>query len=75
MIPVQLGGCGRPYCWLYCIFGYFFILLSDDDEMLKWNKKADIWRAKFNQVLLKGRSLRGDEDFQRQLDYFEKMVK
>jgi len=33
------------------------------------------WRAKFDQVLMKGRSLRGDSDFQQQLDYFESMVK
>ena len=32
------------------------------------------WRAKFDQVLMKGRSLRGDSDFQQQLDYFESMV-
>lgn len=29
------------------------------------------WRAKYEQVLMKGRSLRGDAEFTRQLDYFE----
>lgn len=36
-------------------------------------KKA--WRAKFEQVLLKGRSLRGDAEFTQQLNYYEKMLK
>lgn len=39
--------------------------------MLRENKVADAWEAKFSQVLIKGRSLRGDEDFTRQLDYYE----
>lgn len=60
---------------LFVLVGIVAILASDEDEMLKWNKKANVWRAKFDQVLMKGRSLRGDPDFQRQLDYFEKMVK
>ena len=50
------------------------ILTGSEDEMLKWNKKANVWRAKFDQVIMKGRSLRGDADFQRQLDYFESKV-
>lgn len=33
-----------------------------------------IWRAKFEQVLMKGRSLRGDAEFTRQLDYYENML-
>lgn len=39
--------------------------------MLRENKVADAWEAKFSQVLIKGRSLRGDEEFTRQLDYYE----
>lgn len=39
--------------------------------MLRENKVADAWASKFSQVLIKGRSLRGDEDFTRQLDYYE----
>ena len=50
-------------------------LANLDKETLNWNKKAKIWRNKFDQVLMKGRSLMGDSDFQRQLDYYEKKVK
>lgn len=45
-----------------------------DKETLRWNKNAVVWRAKFEQVLMKGRSLQGDPDFQRQLDYYENVV-
>lgn len=50
-------------------------LVDLGDDMIEWNKKADVWRNKFDQVLMKGRSLMGDPDFQRQLDYYEKAVK
>lgn len=43
-------------------------------ESARWNKRAEVWRAKFDQVLMKGRSLRGDPEFQRQLDYYEGVV-
>lgn len=33
------------------------------------------WRGKFKQVILKGRSLRGDAEFTQQLDYYEKLLK
>lgn len=45
-----------------------------DKDTLRWNKNAEVWRSKFDQVILKGRSLRGDSDFQKQLDYFENLV-
>lgn len=45
-----------------------------DRKTLQWNEEANVWRAKFDQVLMKGRSLRGDSDFQRQLDYYENMI-
>ena len=35
-------------------------------------KKA--WREKFEQVMLKGRSLRGDAEFTQQLDYYESLL-
>ena len=35
-------------------------------------KKA--WRAKYEQVLIKGRSMRGDSDFIQQLDYYGKLL-
>ena len=45
-----------------------------DKDTLRWNKAATVWRAKFEQVLMKGRSLRGDSEFTQQLDYYEKLV-
>lgn len=50
------------------------LLVFGDHDTIIWNKNADVWKAKFDQVLMKGRSLRGDSDFQRQLDYYENMV-
>ena len=47
---------------------------SNPDATLLWNEEADAWRSKFDQVLMKGRSLRGDPEFQQQLDYYERIV-
>lgn len=44
---------------------------SDATDRLRNSK---VWKAKFNQVLMKGRALRGDSDFQKQLDYFQEMM-
>lgn len=46
-----------------------------DIETIRWNKNADVWLAKCEQVLIKGRSMRGDSDFIQQLDYYEKLLK
>lgn len=61
---------GGIYVIAGAIAGAFLI----DRDTLKWNKSAAVWRAKFYQVLMKGRSLRGDTDFQRQLDYYEQLI-
>lgn len=45
-----------------------------DTATLDYNKAAEVWRAKFDQVLMKGRSLRGDSEFTQQLDYYENML-
>jgi len=45
-----------------------------DQDTIRWNKIAEVWRSKFDQVLMKGRSLRGDAEFTRQLDYYENML-
>jgi hypothetical protein len=45
----------------------------ESDAILQSRRKKS-WRSKFDQILLKGRSLRGDADFQKQLDYYESMV-
>ncbi len=52
---------------ILAIVGAFLI----DIDTLRWNKKAGVWRAKFEQVLMKGRSLRADAEFTRMLDYYE----
>ncbi len=46
----------------------------DKDPVISHNTLADVWRTKFEQVLLKGRGLRGDAEFQRQLDYYENLM-
>lgn len=46
----------------------------DKDPVIAHNTLADVWRTKFEQVLLKGRGLHGDSEFQRQLDYYESMI-
>ena len=46
----------------------------DKDPIIAYNRMAEVWRAKCEQVLIKGRSLRGDADFQKQLDYYESIL-
>lgn len=43
-------------------------------DIIYYNEKADAWRAKFDQVLMKGRSLRADEEFTKMLNYYERQV-
>lgn len=58
-----------------CTAGYGGIACSIiDQDTIRSNKIANAWRAKFEQVLIKGRSLRGDAEFTRQLDYFESLI-
>ena len=62
---------------IFCVFpilGVFYVCLKRGVGILEENKTAEVWREKFNQVILKGRSMRGDSDFQRQLDYYENFV-
>ena len=56
------------------IGGVIFFLALDVDT-LKHNKLANVWHAKFEQVMIKGRSLRGDAEFTQQLDYYESLFK
>ena len=60
---------GMIMCWP------LLFIVNIGDDLLEWNRKAEVWRNKFDQVLMKGRSLMGDPDFQRQLDYYEKAIK
>ncbi len=47
--------------------------LSTTDGVLQ-EMRIKSWRTKFEQVILKGRSMRGDPDFQKQLDYYENIA-
>lgn len=62
-----------------CSFFFFFFggfgLLIGTDGPRKYNKTADVWKAKYDQVMMKARTLRGDTEFTQQLDYFENMLK
>lgn len=55
------------------ILGGLPLVIETDKDTLKWNKNAAVWRAKFDQVLIKGRSMRGDSEFTQQLDYYESL--
>ena len=55
-------------------YGVFNVCLNKGTDILEDNKTAKVWRSKFDQVLMKGRSLRGDTEFSHQLDYYEKMM-
>lgn len=62
-----------------CLIGVFVFIsvfegFSEKPGVMK-DKRAKAWRAKCEQVLLKGRSLRGDADFTQQLDYYENLLK
>ena len=50
-------------------------IFEADKETLRHNKMANAWRAKFDQVLMKGRSLRADSEFNQMLDYYENQIK
>ena len=64
-------------------FGWFLILalclgwfkkLDESEGVLK-ERRWKAWKSKFGQLVLKGRSLHGDPDFQKQLDYYESQEK
>ena len=54
---------------------FFAVSTSSINPTFIHNELASSWRAKFDQVMMKARSLRGDADFQKQLDYFESLLK
>ena len=55
------------------ILGVCFVAFFDE-ETLHHNDAAVVWKAKFDQVLLKGRSLRTDPEFTQKLDYYENLL-
>lgn len=57
------------------ILGWFVGLLIVVNMAFSEEKLVKAWRAKCEQILLKGRSLRGDAEFTQQLNYFESLLK
>lgn len=77
LLPLNIGDKMRLIAFLsmfYLPVGGVFIS-EFDTKTLHQNEVAEVWKAKFKQVMLKGRSLQGDPDFQKQLDYYENMFK
>lgn len=70
---LRITAFGSAIIWGSLIVGS--VVGLTDRDTLKQNKMANVWRAKFEQVLIKGRSLRGDAEFTQQLDYYEKLLK
>lgn len=62
--------------WIFAIFLFITIPSAVAYSFNNFEKEDSqkAWRAKFDQVLMKGRSLRGDAEFTRQLDYYENIV-
>lgn len=65
---VAIAGIIIPFFgWL---LGAIFIMSKSFAE----EKMKNAWREKFDQVMSKGRSLRGDAEFTQQLDYYESIL-
>jgi len=62
-------------CLILPVFFGGMIVHTIDNPTFEHNNLVDTWRMKFKQVMLKGRSMQGDPDFQRQLDYYENQFK
>ncbi len=66
----------RPVFFLpMALIGGLTAIFLVDRDTLKWNKDARVWRAKFDQVMMKARSIQGDSEFQKQIDYYENSLK
>ena len=63
--------------WEFVGLAVFFFLtvggmaIFESSDIINENKVAAAWRDKFEQVILKGRSLRADAEFTQQLDFYE----
>ena len=67
-IVVVLAGIIIPF------LGWVFGAMCMDLKSFSEEKLKQAWRAKSEQVLIKGRSLRGDPEFTQQLDYYENLL-
>ena len=56
------------------VAGWMFGFMIMYDKSFIEEKLKNVWRAKCEQVLIKGRSLRGDAEFTQQLDYYENLL-
>ena len=65
---------GATLVFMVAVYGGI-TLFNMDQETIRHNKRAGAWKTKFEQVLMKGRSLRGDPEFTRMLDYYENQMK
>ena len=60
---------------LVSVIAIFALCLMQSKDILEENKTAEVWRAKFDQVIIKAHSLRGDPEFSAQINYYENIVK
>ena len=60
---------------IFPVIGWVYGLLFMPSKSFSEEKLKQAWRAKSEQVLLKGRSLRGDPQFTQKLDYFENLLR
>ena len=59
---------------IFPIFGWVFGAMFISARSFAEEKLKKTWVAKCEQVLIKGRSLRGDPEFTQQLDYYENLL-
>lgn len=59
---------------MYVGMGGFMLTKEIDKETLRHNKFAKVWQDKFDQVMMKARTLRADAEFTRQLDYIQSQL-
>lgn len=58
----------------FLLYGGFAFFLGGKD-IIRYNKVAEAWHDKFDQVMLKARSVQGDSEFTQQLNYYESQLK
>lgn len=74
LILVLIAGIVLPfYGWGIGLLYLLYMMVVD--KQFSEEKLLKAWRAKCEQILLKGRSLRGDAEFTQQLNYFESLLK
>lgn len=77
---IIISSFSEPYLYSFLSFPLVILMAvalnihNIDQGTLRHNKIAKAWRTKFDQVMLKARSLRGDPEFTQQLDYYENLL-